>query len=239
MQVEPDMPETSAVQNAAENMLTAVQRKELWKDISKLEKRAVALLQEGNEESDEEAYKLFAESVCKKKMDPVIDLSEKYGAAVKDGILSEEATNSFLREVKKVGLPPHLTALGKKADLLATNEEEEVHEEVDIGSTFSDTVTEKIRVKVSSFYDKDKSDPVNGKYMFWYKVGIYNEGPEPVQIVARMWEIEKCRGEKETVRGAGIMNSQPIIPPGTSSPSFHSCIFFFISYSFLFVFSIR
>ena len=239
MQVEPDMPETSAVQNTAENMLTAVQRKELWKDISKLEKRAVALLQEGNEESDEEAYKLFAESVCKKKMDPFIDLSEKYGAAVKDGILSEEATNSFLREVKKVGLPPHLTALGKKADLLATNEEEEVHEEVDIGSTFSDTVTEKIRVKVSSFYDKDKSDPVNGKYMFWYKVGIYNEGPEPVQIVARMWEIEKCRGEKETVRGAGIMNSQPIIPPGTSSPSFHSCIFFFISYSFLFVFSIR
>lgn len=50
--------------------------------------------------------------------------------------------------------------------------------------------------------------------MFWYKVAIYNEGPEPVQIVARMWEIEKCKGEKEVVRGAGIMSTQPIIPPG-------------------------
>ena len=70
-------------------------------------------------------------------------------------------------------------------------------EEVDPGSTFSDTVTDKIRVKVSSFYDRDKSDPAAGKFMFWYKVAIYNEGPEPVQIVARMWEIEKCRGEKE------------------------------------------
>ena len=50
--------------------------------------------------------------------------------------------------------------------------------------------------------------------MFWYKVGIYNEGSEPVQIVARMWEIDKCRGDKEVVRGAGIMSTQPIIPPG-------------------------
>ncbi len=87
-------------------------------------------------------------------------------------------------------------------------------EEVDAGSTFSDTVTEKIRVKVSSFYDSAKSDPANGKYMFYYKVAIFNEGSEAVQVVARMWEIEKCRGGKEVVRGAGIMSTQPIIPPG-------------------------
>jgi uncharacterized protein affecting Mg2+/Co2+ transport len=76
------------------------------------------------------------------------------------------------------------------------------------------TLAEKVRVKVSSFFDSEKSDPENGKYMFWYKVAIYNEGPEPVQIVARMWEIEKCKGDKEVVRGAGIMSTQPIIPPG-------------------------
>ena len=46
-------------------------------------------------------------------------------------------------------------------------------------------------MKVNSFYDSEKSDPANGKFMFWYKVAIYNEGPEPVQIVARMWEIER------------------------------------------------
>ncbi len=40
-----------------------------------------------------------------------------------------------------------------------------------------------------------------------YKVTIFNEGSEPVQIVARMWEIEKVGGSKETVRGAGIMSA--------------------------------
>jgi len=62
---------------------------------------------------------------------------------------------------------------------------------------------DKVRVKASSFYDTKKSDPENGKYMFWYKIAIYNEGSEPIQVVGRTWEIEKCRGEKEIVRGAG------------------------------------
>lgn len=35
-----------------------------------------------------------------------------------------------------------------------------------------------------------------------------------MQVVARMWEIDKCIGEKEIVRGAGIMSTQPIISPG-------------------------
>eukprot|EP01035_Chromulina_nebulosa_P022677 gene22677-29362_t len=95
--------------------------------------------------------------------------------------------------MNSVGLPPHLNNLiqqKEKSTSLAGSEF--LIEEVDPGTTFSDTITEKIRVKVA----------------------IYNEGPEPVQIVARMWEIEKCRGEKEIVRGSGIMSTQPIIPPG-------------------------
>jgi len=52
------------------------------------------------------------------------------------------------------------------------------------------------------------------QFMFWYKVSIHNEGIEPVQVVARAWDIEKMNGEKETVKGAGIMSSQPIIPAG-------------------------
>jgi hypothetical protein len=75
-------------------------------------------------------------------------------------------------------------------------------EVVDPGSTFSDTVTDKVRVKVHSYYgklsmavlayyfscvrilvtdslplsDPARSVPDQGKYMFWYKVGIFNEG---------------------------------------------------------------
>jgi uncharacterized protein affecting Mg2+/Co2+ transport len=34
------------------------------------------------------------------------------------------------------------------------------------------------------------------------------------QVVARSWDIEKFGGETETVRGSGIMSTQPIIAPG-------------------------
>ncbi len=118
--------------------------------------------------------------------------------------------------MKNTGLPPHIAELvgRRRSNKLTLAQSDVKPEEVDPGSTFSDTVTEKIRVKVNSFFDSEKTNPAEGKYMFHYKVGIYNEGPEPVQVVARMWEIEKFEGEKEIIRGAGIMNTQPIIPAG-------------------------
>ena len=199
---------------------TNVDRIALWKKVSVLERRAVELLTEGGDANMQQACQLFAESVCLKRQDPFIELAESYGTALENketsDILAVETTQRILEDMKKVGVPPHLASLAKKSALLSssTGEESLVPEEVDLSTTFSDCVTEKVRVKVSSFYDAEKSDPANGKYMFWYKVGIYNEGPEPVQIVARMWEIEKCKGDVETVRGSGIMNTQPIIGPG-------------------------
>ncbi len=193
-------------------------RKELWKVISKLEKQALDLLSAGDDESTENAYKLLAQSIGLKNNDPFFRLANSYSSALNSSDVEE--CSKILIDMKRHGVPPHISSLisQKKNSLLAATPVDSVVdsviEEVDPGSTFSDTVTEKIRVKVNSFFDKDKSDPANGKYMFWYKVGIYNEGPEPVQIVARMWEIEKCIGEKEVVRGAGIMSTQPIIPPG-------------------------
>ena len=73
-----------------------------------------------------------------------------------------------------MNVPPHLASLaalnkkGLKTDSPAkfsADGEEIVNDDIDPGSAFSDTVTEKIRVKVSSFFDEDKSDPANGKYI--------------------------------------------------------------------------
>jgi ApaG protein len=203
---------------ASDTTNTTPNRNELWKSISSLEKNAVGLLSSGDESKNKEAFKLLSQSISLKKSDPFIQLAEALSVASHNGIESE--CLRLLAEMEAVKVPPHLENLIKNkksvvnSEVVDVVESSIVNEEVDPGSTFSDTVTEKIRVKVSSFYDKDKSDPENGKFMFWYKVAIYNEGPEPVQIVARMWEIEKCRGEKEIVRGAGIMSTQPIIPPG-------------------------
>ena len=59
---------------------SGVDRKEIWKKVSNLEKKAVELLSEGDEVSVDEAYKLLAQSVAFKKKDPFIQLAEKYGA---------------------------------------------------------------------------------------------------------------------------------------------------------------
>eukprot|EP01038_Epipyxis_sp_PR26KG_P014731 gene14731-19799_t len=201
---------------------TEIERKELWKQISALEKQAVELLSSGSDANIEESYHLLSKSQSLKSTDSFIILASLLASSVQKSGNESDQSVAIMTAMKLVGAPPHISALTERQKELtkALNENielesaEVVEEEVDSGSTFSDTVTEKIRVKVSSFYDSEKSDPANGKYMFWYKVGIYNEGPEPVQIVARMWEIEKCKGDKEVVRGAGIMSTQPIIPPG-------------------------
>lgn len=171
------------------------------------------LLVKGSKESRGTAYQLLAKSQSLKQTDPFLQLAAAYSVALASG--DEGNAGSILDMMENIGAPPHIANLvSTKSDGLAVIGAGDGREDVDSSSTFSDTVTEKIRVKVSSFYDKEKSDPENGKFMFWYKVGIYNEGSEPVQIVARMWEIDKCKGEKEVVRGAGIMSTQPIIPPG-------------------------
>jgi len=202
----------------------SAERKELWKSISDLERAAVDLLAAARAEDDsgkyDEAYRLLAQSNMLKKSDPFLELASAYSEALQ--AKNDAECDRLLAAMRLTDVPPHVSGLIERREKRLTESSSsnnaidtvQEEEEVDPGSTFSDTITEKIRVKVNSFYDVEKSDPANGKYMFWYKVGIYNEGSEPVQIVARMWEIEKCQGSKEVVRGAGIMSTQPIIPPG-------------------------
>lgn len=197
-----------------------IERKETWRKISKLERDAINILSQGDETKFEEAFKLFAQSLKLKQSDPFLQLSDAYNLAMESNDLS--GCNQILNSMKSVGVPPHIADLLSKrlsSSSLSTTaasspDNNNVIEDVDPGSTFSDTVTEKVRVKVNSFFDTEKSSPSQGKYMFYYKVGIYNEGPEPIQVVGRMWEIEKFQGEKEVIRGPGIMNTQPIISPG-------------------------
>jgi ApaG protein len=217
------MSTTSARFNRATELFMSTEkldRKELWKSISQLERKAIELLSSAPSGSDsnsyDEAYRLLAQSSYLKKSDPFLQLAGSYSEALMSNNAAE--CDKLLVAMRLADVPPHIASLvTKKQTQISAPLPEYANgseEEVDAGTTFSDTVTDKIRVKVNSFYDAEKSDPINGKYMFWYKVGIYNEGSEPVQIVARMWEIEKCSNEKEVVRGAGIMSTQPIIPPG-------------------------
>ncbi|KAJ1424674.1 ApaG domain-containing protein, partial [Ochromonadaceae sp. CCMP2298] len=155
-------------------------------------------------------YILLAKAAAMRFKDPFFILAGQYKTASEAE--DEGEMERLMGQMKVAGLPPHLQSLAP----LARTAEEKIAAQLEEGvdNNESETVTENIRVKMVSYYDFKRSDPDEGKYFFWYKVVISNEGSEPVQVVARMWEIEKCKGEKEVVRGAGILASQPIISPG-------------------------
>ena len=222
----------SAGEEENENLPTKMsesRRQRMWKDISELEQEAVKIIANryiddsnvDNEEDLAEVHRLFAESAKLKNEDPYLQLSQQYAQALSRN--NETEQQQLSKQMSEIGIPPHIYAL---AELLAKEQQQQYStntvqhagaasiEEVDTGSTFSDTVTDKIRIKVSSFYDNTKSKPQLGQYIFAYKVAIFNEGAEPVQVLARLWEIEKCNGAKEVVQGIGVLSTQPIIAPG-------------------------
>ena len=224
----------SSMKDEGELMLER-NRQDLWKEISSLEKEAIGILKSSSGSEEElkekkvEAFKLLSKSVGLKKRDSFQQLAKEYGNAEEGG--DSEEIQIVLSKMRETGLPPHIASLvdakrKKQSELerQAVNARdtgsEEDHtpitiEEVAKDACESETVTEKIRVKVHTFFDKESSNAEMGQYMFWYKVAIYNEGSEPVQIVARMWEIEKLPNmEKEILRGTGVLQTQPIISPG-------------------------
>lgn len=159
--------------------ISETERKDLWKSISSLEREAIQLLTTQSDKNVDEAYKLFIKSTSLKSKDPFIRLSSLYSKALEEQ--NTEKSEEIFANMKDIGVPPHITSMLTQIKAQQSKPLDESNliiaaEEVDTGSTFSDTVTEKIRVKVNSFYDKEKSDPTNGKYMFWYKVAVCNEG---------------------------------------------------------------
>ncbi len=78
----------------------------------------------------------------------------------------------------------------------------------------SETVTEGIRVTVTPSYLAAKSDPSAGKYLFAYSIVIVNEGDRRAKLTKRHWTIVDADGEKNDVRGAGVIGQTPELGPG-------------------------
>ena len=78
------------------------------------------------------------------------------------------------------------------------------------------TVTRGIEVEVEPFYMEERSDPNEGRYFWGYRVTIYNQSDELVQLLSRYWHITDGQGRVEEVRGAGVVGDQPELSPGDS-----------------------
>lgn len=80
----------------------------------------------------------------------------------------------------------------------------------------SESVTRKIRIRVESHYDPERSDPGRDRWFFVYTIRIANEGSEPVQLISRHWIITDADGKVEEVRGPGVIGEQPVLEPDQS-----------------------
>ena len=77
-------------------------------------------------------------------------------------------------------------------------------------------ITQNIKVSVETFYKPEYSKPVEGKYIFAYRITIENLGNATVQLLRRHWIICDSTGVFREVEGEGVIGKQPILSPGES-----------------------
>jgi ApaG protein len=85
-------------------------------------------------------------------------------------------------------------------------------------------VTQGIRVEVQAEFRPDRSSPAARRFLFTYTVRIGNEGREPAQLESRHWVITDANGEREEVRGEGVVGQKPRLGPGETFEYTSFCI---------------
>ncbi len=80
----------------------------------------------------------------------------------------------------------------------------------------SEATTRGVNVAVKASYVAERSQPLEKRWFFSYRIRIHNRGQVPVQLVNRHWVITNAHGTVEEVRGPGVVGEQPLLAPGES-----------------------
>ncbi len=80
----------------------------------------------------------------------------------------------------------------------------------------SDTITNGIRIRVTTNYVMNQSNPAENRFLYSYRVVISNESFEESTLISRHWIITNSLGQIDEVRGAGVVGETPTIFPGES-----------------------
>jgi ApaG protein len=75
-------------------------------------------------------------------------------------------------------------------------------------------VTRNITVTVSPRFMPERSSTEENRYFWAYTIEIKNRGDETVQLKTRHWVITDGIGQKQEVRGAGVVGEEPVLKPG-------------------------
>ena len=77
----------------------------------------------------------------------------------------------------------------------------------------SDITTHGIRVGATAAYLPGESSPEDGNYVFGYRIVIVNDGDAPATLLSRHWIIIDADGNREEVRGPGVVGQTPRLEP--------------------------
>ena len=84
-------------------------------------------------------------------------------------------------------------------------------------------ISEGITISVETYYQPEYSNPVNGEYMFAYRITIENNNLFAVKLLRRHWHIYDSNGSLREVEGEGVVGVQPQINPGESYQYVSGC----------------
>ncbi|MEJ7609559.1 MAG: Co2+/Mg2+ efflux protein ApaG [Ferruginibacter sp.] len=84
-------------------------------------------------------------------------------------------------------------------------------------------ISQGVSISVETFYQPEYSNPVNGEFMFAYKITIENNNTFPVRLLSRHWTIFDSNGSQREVAGEGVIGVQPLIDSGNSYQYVSGC----------------
>lgn len=91
-------------------------------------------------------------------------------------------------------------------------------------TTTSTSLTDGIRVQVTSRYIPEQSVPRLKRFVWAYTIRIVNEGDRAAKLVSRHWVIVDATQKVEEVRGPGVVGEQPRLEPGQSFQYTSGCV---------------
>jgi len=80
----------------------------------------------------------------------------------------------------------------------------------------SNRVTDGVRVEVAARFLSRESRPDEEHYFFAYDVRISNGGSFDARVVSRHWIVINANGDRQEVRGPGVVGEKPLLAPGQS-----------------------
>lgn len=83
-------------------------------------------------------------------------------------------------------------------------------------NTNSITITDGIKIWVEPDFVQEENTKEGKKNLFSYRVEISNVGTKWAKLLSRYWCIINADGEKEEVKGGGVVGYYPELKPGSS-----------------------